>query len=261
MKRCWKKKGTSVDVLPWPKCVEFKTPYPDNHRSKLLLEAAIRQLHRPFVEYPPPISMVRAGKRIEMRATERLAKGKCVIPIFFRKPDSMVMEDDQCGARPRNGVCCTVYFTRHLESIAETVRSGEFAAEASVNVFIAPEVKVPKGKVNTALAWANGELHPFWLVKRGVGPEKTNMKLVYLSTSNSLACDTRALSVMGASVKSVGEIALIQYPCLVNSVDVEKDEELILAWSQEAVLAPKKKKKDDYDQLSAAASKAKKSRQ
>ena len=76
------KKGTSVDVLPWPKCVEFKTPYPDNHRSKLLLEAAIRQLHRPFMEYPPPISMVRAGKRIEIRATERLAKGKCVIPIF-----------------------------------------------------------------------------------------------------------------------------------------------------------------------------------
>ena len=76
------KKGTSVDVLPWPKCVEFKTPYPDNHRSKLLLEAAIRQLHRPFMEDPPPISMVRAGKRIEMRATERLAKGKCVIPVF-----------------------------------------------------------------------------------------------------------------------------------------------------------------------------------
>ena len=150
------KKGTSVDVLPWPKCVEFKTPYPDNHRSKLLLEAAIRQLHRPFMEYPPPISMVRAGKRIEMRATERLAKGKCVIPIFFRKPDSMVMEDDQCGARPRNGVCCTVSFTRHLESIVELERSGEFAADVSVNVFIAPEVNVPKRKVNTALAWANG---------------------------------------------------------------------------------------------------------
>ena len=76
------KKDTSVDVLPWPKCVEFKTPYPDNHRSKLLLEAAIRQLHRPFMADPPPISMVRVGKRIEMRATERLAKGKCVIPVF-----------------------------------------------------------------------------------------------------------------------------------------------------------------------------------
>jgi len=148
-----------------------------------------------------------------------------------------------------------------LESIAETERSGEFAAEVSVNVFIAPEVKVPKGKVNTALACANGELHPFWFIKRGVGPEKTNMELVYLSTSTLLACDTRVLSVMGASVKSVGEIALIQYPCLVNSVDVEKDEELILAWSQGAVLGPKKKRKNDYDQLSAAASEAKKSRQ
>ena len=79
------------------------------------------------------------------------------------------------------------------------------------------------------------------------------MKLVNHSTST--------LSIMGASSNSVQEIALIQYPCLVNSVDVEKDEELILEWSQEAVLAPKKKKKDDYDQLSAAASKAKKSRQ
>ena len=120
---------------------------------------------------------------------------------------------------------------------------------------------MPKGKVNAALAWTNGELHPFWFVKRGVGPEKTSMKLVYLSTSNTLACDTHALSVMGASVESVWDVALIQYPCLVNSADVEKDEELILAWSQEAVLAPKKKRKNADDQLAAAASKAKKSRQ
>ena len=56
----------------------------------------------------------------------------------------MVMEDDQCGARPRNCVYCTVSFTRHSASNAELERFGKLVPEVSVNVFIAPEVKVPK---------------------------------------------------------------------------------------------------------------------
>ena len=77
-----KKQISPVDVLPWAKWVELETPCPDGKLAKLLLETVIHQIHRPFMANPPPIAMMRIGKRIEMRTKEPIPKGQCVIPIF-----------------------------------------------------------------------------------------------------------------------------------------------------------------------------------
>ena len=133
-----------------------------------------------------------------------------------------------------------------------------------MNVFIAPEVKLPRGTVDEALEWTmSEELHPFWFVKRAQAEDKPNMELLFLSTSQILACDIKTLVEKGASVKPIMEVALIKYPCLVNTVDIGPDEELILEWSQVAVKGPAKsdKGKNAYDQLLAVQSKAKKARQ
>ena len=89
------------------------------------------------------------------------------------------------------------------------------------------------------------------------------MELLFLSTSQILACDIKTLVEKGASVKPIMEVALIKYPCLVNTVDIGPNEELILQWSQVAVKGPAKldKGKNAYDQLLAVQSKAKKARQ
>ncbi len=133
-----------------------------------------------------------------------------------------------------------------------------------MNVFIAPEVKVPKGKMNEAVEWTmTEELHPFWYVKRGQPEDKKNMELVFLSTQQILACDTDDFrNKKGASVKTVMEVCQIQYPCLVNTMDVGPNEELILEWSQLAVKGtPKAEKgKNAYDQLVASETKAKKAK-
>ena len=107
------------------------------------------------------------------------------------------------------------------------------------------------------------ELHPFWFVKRGEPEDTTNMKLVALSTSLILACDTNALSNMGGSVKSPYEVVQIGYPCLVNTVDLGIDVELVLEWSQAVVKPPPKsaKGKNADDQLADVAAKAKRARQ
>ena len=59
------------------------------------------------------------------------------------------------------------------------------------------------------------------------------------------------------------EVCQIQYPCLVNTMDVGPNEELILEWSQLVVKGPEKseKGKNAYDQLVAAETKAKRARQ
>ena len=165
--------------------------------------------------------------------------------------------------RPRNGVNCKVDWQRRSVSSVEVEEFGELVDEVSVNVFIAPEVKVPKGKMNEAVEWTmTEELHPFWYVKRGQPEDKKNMELVFLSTQQILACDTEEMRTKGASVKNVMEVCQIQYPCLVNTMDVGPNEELILEWSQLAVKGPAKseKGKNAYDQLVAAETKAKRAR-
>ena len=165
--------------------------------------------------------------------------------------------------RPRNGVNCKVDWRRRSVSSDEIKNFGELVDEVSVNVFIAPEVKVPKGKMNEAVEWTmTEELHPFWYVKRGQPEDKKNMELVFLSTSNILACDTLALVEKGAAVKNVIMPTQIQYPCLVNTMDVGPNEELILEWSQLAVKGPTKaeKGKNAYDQLVASEKTAKKAK-
>ena len=147
--------------------------------------------------------------------------------------------------------------------MTRTNKYGDEEDDVSVTVFVGPEVRVPKGKPN-ALEWAmSEELHPFWYVKRGQPEDTKNMELVFLSTSQILACDMKDLVAAGASVKPIMEVAQITYPCLVNTVDTEPDEELILEWSQLAVKGPEKpdKGKNAFDQLLAVATKAKKARQ
>ena len=110
----------------------------------------------------------------------------------------MVMDGEQDGVRPRNGVNCTVEWTRRSVSVAEVEEFGELLDEVSVNVFIAPEMQQPKGNVNEAMEWTmSEELHPFWYVKRGQPEDKTNMELVFLPTSQILACEAKALKDRG----------------------------------------------------------------
>ena len=110
----------------------------------------------------------------------------------------MVMEGEQGGVRPRNGVNCKVDWQRRSVSSVEVKEFGELVDEVSVNVFIAPEVKVPKGKLNDAVEWTmTEELHPFWYVKRGQPEDKKNMELVFLSTQQILACDTEEMRANG----------------------------------------------------------------
>ena len=174
------------------------------------------------------------------------------------------MDGEQGGVRPRNGVNCSVDWTRRSVSKAEIEQFCELVEEVSVNVFIAPETKLPKGRVNEAVEWTmSEELHPFWFVKRAQADDKPNMELVFLSTSQILACDIKTLVEKGVkSVKPITEVAVIQYPVLVNTVDMRPDEELILRWSQQGVKGPTKseKEKNAYDQLLAVQSKAKKAR-
>ena len=257
------KKQPVVDILPWGKWVQLETNTPDGKLAKLMLETVILRLHRTFMADPPNISMVRQGKDISMRTKERFAKAALVIPIFFRKAHSMVMEGEQSGVRPRNGVNCLVEWQRRPVTKTDKEKFGTEKEDVVVNVFVAPEIRVPKAMPNESLEWTTSEeLHPFWFVKRAQPWDTSNMELIFVAASHIIACDCKALVEAGGSDKPVTEVAQVSYACLVNTEDIEPDTELILAWSQKAVKAAEKpaRQKNAYDQLADREAKAKKAR-
>ena len=164
----------------------------------------------------------------------------------------MVMDGEQKNGRPRNGVQCWVDWCSRPSSTDDKRKFGTDVDDVHVNVFVAPEVKTPKGMPNEALEWTKSEeLHPFWFVKRGTPCDKPNMELIFLTTAHLISCDCKELVDKGGSEKSVMEVAQVSYPVMVNTVDIADGADLILSWSQEAVkpAAKKGKEKNAYDQI------------
>ena len=102
----------------------------------------------------------------------------------------MVMEGEQGGVRPRNGVQCTVDWARKSVSERDKEVHGDDVEDVSVDVFVAPEVRSPSGMPNEALQWTrSAELHLFWFVKRAQPWETSNMELVYVKMDQIIASD------------------------------------------------------------------------
>ena len=178
----------------------------------------------------------------------------------------MVMEGEQNGLRPRNGVHCKVTWTQGPASETQVEAFGEYNEEFEQSVFISPEYKVPRVNSNLNLDWTkNEELHPFWFIKRckPLSEDIPNMELVYFPVQQVLTCDFVSVVTEKSKRKPITEVALIQYPCLVNTGVIEPGSELILKWEQLVVKAPAKqaKAKTSFDQLEQMENKAKRAKQ
>ena len=96
----------------------------------------------------------------------------------------MVMEGEQNGLRPRNGVHCKVTWTQGPASETQVEASGEYNEEFEQSVFISPEYKVPRVNSNLNLDWTR-------FIKRckPLSEDIPNMELVYFPVQQVLASD------------------------------------------------------------------------
>ena len=132
----------------------------------------------------------------------------------------MVMEGEQNGVRTRNGVYCNVDWNGRSVGKVDVEKFGGESEDVSVKVFISPEWKLPKGDTIESLDWTkNEELHPFWFIKRAKPlHEIPNMELIYCPVNHILAFGFEALVKAKVKAKPVIEVAVVWYPCLVNTV-------------------------------------------
>ena len=100
-------------------------------------------------------------------------------------------------------------------------------------MFISPEVKVPRANFKSSLDWTkHEELHPFWMIKRNrpLSGDISNMELVNPPVQQILACAFLDVVTEKPKRTPINEVALIQYPCLVNTEVIEAGSELIWHW-------------------------------
>ena len=96
-----------------------------------------------------PISLLRTGKGIKAVATDRIPKAQLVVPSFFKKPSSMVMEDPEVPLHPH--VVKIVVGWKEVESTEEGTDKGTdkgktvfVTVEKSATVFVTPELSLPR---------------------------------------------------------------------------------------------------------------------
>jgi hypothetical protein len=212
--------------------------------AKCLLEMTIRSMHghvmRPFL----PIALARKGKEISAVTTTAVEVGELVVPLFFRRTRSMVMENEP-GVRHPKGVTCDVQWRSTPNAV--DLSKGLEGKDVKVKVFISPELKLPKARP-IDLDWTKTEeVHPFWFIKRSCKEEDVkNMELIFDSVQHIISAPFKNVN---AKLKMIAvfpqtDTYYMSYPCLVNTQPILAGHELILNWK---ATKPDKNGTDDKD--------------
>ena len=90
----------TVEAIPWSTWAKKQTKRNPNSTAKLLFLMAIDSLHQNW-STPCPIALVRKGNVIQAKATRALRVGELVVPLFVKKPSSVVTEDEGGTLHPK----------------------------------------------------------------------------------------------------------------------------------------------------------------
>ena len=196
---------------------------------------------------------MRKDEKIKILCTEDIQPGKLCIPVFFRKPQSMVMDTDTAARNPK-AVNTRVSWSR-LPTDQEGMNGIENRVEEKVNVSIQPEMKLPKITPKGPEWQGCEDIHPFWLVRRFTSKDedhdKVNCELISTEMQTVFSSDFESLTSANVKADPVTTSFNVTMPCIVNTSFIPKSEEAILKVVVKAT--PKKEKEPKsrtaFDQL------------
>ena len=124
----------SVDAIPWSTWAERETRRNPRNIAKLLLFMAIDSVHQNW-STPCRIALISKGNGIQALATETLQVGELMVPLFVKKHNSVVTEDEGVTIHPKAvGVVVTW---------SESATALETSRDVEVRLKVQPELKLP----------------------------------------------------------------------------------------------------------------------
>ena len=251
----------AVEVIPWSTWAEKETKRNPNNIAKLFLLMAIDSLHENW-STPYPIALVRKGNVIEAKATKALRVGELVVPLFFKKQNSVVTEEGGGTIHPK-AVDVQVIWPEEVDVKAAELRGdgGDKSttppakppqqtaiAETHVQVRlkVQPELKLPTSGAK-GLDWTQSDaVHPFWFIQRTEKHEfESNADLTYQDVTHLTACSFTSVSCTAAQFDPTANTFAVSLPFIVNTKFISMGEEVILKWKRKDDQSKRKRDQPD----------------
>ncbi len=226
-----------VETIPWRTWAEKQTKRNPNNTAKLLLLMALDSLHQNW-KTPCPIALVRKGTLIQAMATKALRVGELVVPLFVKKPNSVVTEDEGASLHPK-AVAAEVSWTETVSAVVD-VENQPASGDMDVRLRVQPELKLPTNGAK-GLEWTQSDaVHPFWFIQRTDKNEiEANADVFHQEFTHVVACSFKAVTSAVVTVPPETNTFTVSVPFIRNTDRIAAGQEVILKWK------PKDKRKAD----------------
>ena len=178
------KAPTQVQTVSWRPWLDAQFLNHDEMYARSVIMSSMLAMHKSASAMP--LALILDGTSTRMRATEQLMPRKLMIPVYFRKHQSL-------NAAVAVG-CSTSGVVRHPHAVECVVKWPVSEAEKKAGLedgerekifFVQPEFRLPKSTTNKAneFEWSKtDDVHPFWGIKRqALDIDAWNLSLIHIS--------------------------------------------------------------------------------
>ena len=162
-------------------------------------------------------------------ATKALRVGELVVPLFLKKPSSVVTEDEGGTLHPK-AVAAVVSWSESANAVANAEEE-VCSSDVEVRLRVQPELKLPT-KGAKGLDWTQSDaVHPFWFIQRTDKNEiEANADIFHPEFNHVVACSFDAVTLSAVHVPPEAHTFTVSVPFIRTTQTVEAGKEVILKW-------------------------------
>ena len=229
-----------VETIPWAIWMKQAGQRNPTHTAKNIFWIAHDCMHTDWNTLCP-ITVVRKGHVTSVLTTQSIRSKALVVPLFVKKPISVVAEEGQTFLHP-NSVSVVVSWPPTV--IAKTDIEID-KKEEEVRLNVRPEVTFPARDADgSTFTWKPSDVvHPFWLIKREADHSEANAEIVLQDMTHVTACGFLDLSSPVLDFPATTSTFKVLMPFIINTQPIDAGKEVILKWKP----TPKKPAKRQAD--------------
>ena len=216
-------KVVDVETIPWTTWLEKQGKRNITDTAKFLLSLAMGFVNDNATTSVAPIAFVKKGTTLQALATTDIKAGDLVIPLFFKKHQSICVAAE-CTNRHPNAVTASVSWDSVVTE-EEKLVGIEGNGQHTVELIVQPECKLPCRDAKGEYQWSLSDaVHPFWFINRcNTEATTANAEVKRQDMTHVMACSFEGLPFALAT-----DTFSVSLPCIVNTHAVSLGAEVVL---------------------------------
>ena len=172
--------------------------------------------------------------QLSVVAVEDIKKGELIVPLFVRRPTSIVAEGESEGPHHKS-IAVDIEWTECNVSEILQLKGIEEPVKHEVVLRVNQELRLHQSNDNPEDWSGHEDLHPFWVIRRQKDGDEINCKICRQFVELTTAMELSDLQRQGANISGLeGTMMYGWYPFIVNSKAISKGDEVVLETLSEA---------------------------